>query len=274
MDLAHAIWLGILQGITEFLPISSSAHLILMRYWFGWEIADPQAELMFDVALHVGTLMAILLYFWRDLVRLAGALLSNTPERAVERRLAQGILLGCVPAALVGALFEAPIEEFFRAQYGLISGLLIGVGLLMALADWRGRKTRALESMGLLDALLIGVAQAFALIPGFSRSGITIIAGLALGLQREAAARFSFLLATPITFGAAVWSFRHALKEGIPQEMAVPMLAGALSSMVVGWLCIAFLLRYLRTRSLMPFVVYRVGAGVATLIRIATVGLK
>lgn len=274
MDLAHAIWLGILQGITEFLPISSSAHLILMRYWFGWEIADPQAELMFDVALHVGTLMAILLYFWRELVRLAGALLSNTPERAVERRLAQGILLGCIPAALVGALFEAPIEEFFRAQYGLISGLLIGVGLLMALADWRGRKTRALESMGLLDALLIGVAQAFALIPGFSRSGITIIAGLALGLQREAAARFSFLLATPITFGAAVWSFRHALKEGIPQEMAVPMLAGALSSMVVGWLCIAFLLRYLRTRSLMPFVVYRVGAGVATLIRIATVGLK
>jgi undecaprenyl-diphosphatase len=274
VELIHAIWLGILQGITEFLPISSSAHLILMRYWFGWEIADPQAELMFDVALHVGTLMAILLYFWRDLVRLAGGLFSSTPERAVDRRLAWGIVIGCVPAAVAGALFEEPIEDYFRAQYGLISALLIGVGLLMALADWRGRKVRALESVGLLDALLIGVAQAFALIPGFSRSGITMIAGLALGLEREAAARFSFLLATPITFGAAVWSFRHVLKGGVSPEMATPMLAGALTSMVVGWLCIAFLLRYLRTGSLMPFVVYRVGVGVATLIRIATVGLR
>ena len=271
MELIHAIWLGILQGVTEFLPISSSAHLILMRYWFGWEIADRQAELMFDVALHVGTLMAILLYFWRDLLRLASALVSHRHEQAVERRLAYSILIGCLPAALVGALFEKPIEEFFRTQYGLISILLIGVGLLMALADWRGRKTRTIESVGLLDALLIGVAQAFALIPGFSRSGITIIAGLALGLQREAAARFSFLLATPITFGAAVWSFRHVLKEGIPHAMAVPMLAGALTAMVVGWLSIAFLLNYLRTRTLMPFVVYRVGVGIATLIRLVMV---
>ncbi len=274
MELTHVIWLGILQGVTEFLPISSSAHLILMRYWLGWEIADPQAELMFDVALHVGTLMAILLYFWRDLTRLAGALFSSAPERSSERRLAWSILIGCIPAALVGALYEEPIEQFFRDQYGLISVLLIGIGLLMALADWRGRKVRALESIGLLDALLIGVAQAFALIPGFSRSGITIIAGLALGLQREAAARFSFLLATPITFGAALWSFRHVLKEGVPSQMAVPMIAGALTAMVVGWLCIAFLLRYLRTGSLLPFVAYRVGAGVATLIRIATVGMK
>jgi undecaprenyl-diphosphatase len=274
LDLYQAIWLGVLQGITEFLPISSSAHLILMRYWFGWEIADPQTELMFDVALHAGTLMAILLYFWRDLVRLASALLENTPERAVERRLAWGILIGCIPAALAGSLFEEPIEQFFRAQYGLISGLLIGVGLLMALVDWRGRKVRALESIGLLDALLIGVAQALALIPGFSRSGITIIAGLALGLQREAAARFSFLLATPITVGAALWSFRHLLKTGVPDGMAVPMVVGALTAMVVGWLSIAFLLNYLRTRSLMPFVVYRVGVGLATLVRIAFVGLR
>ncbi len=270
----QAIWLGILQGVTEFLPISSSAHLILMRYWFGWEIGNPQAELMFDVALHVGTLLAIVLYFWRDLVRLASALFSRQHERMVERRLAWSILIGCIPAALAGALFENAIENFFREQYALISGLLIGVGMLMALADRLGRKTRMLESIGLLDGLLIGIAQAFALIPGFSRSGITIIAGLMLGLQREAAARFSFLLATPITFGAAVWSFRHVLQEGLPSRMAVPMLAGALTSMVVGWLCIAFLLRYLRTGSLMPFVVYRAGVGVATLIRIATVGLK
>lgn len=272
MDLIQAIWLGALQGLTEFLPISSSAHLILMRYWFGWEIGDPQMELMFDVALHVGTLMAIVGYFARDLARLAGALFSPDPSRAIERRLAWGVVIGCIPAALVGALFEDTIEAYFRSQYVGISGLLIGVGILMALADRFGAKTRSIESIGLLDALLIGVAQSLALIPGFSRSGITIIAGLALGLQREAAARFSFLLATPITFGAALWSFRHLFKQSIPAEMVTPMIAGALTAMVVGWLCIAFLLRYLRTRSLMPFVIYRVRVGVATLVRIFTGG--
>jgi len=119
--------------------------------------------------------------------------------------------------------------------------------------------------VGIVDALLIGVAQSLALVPGFSRSGITIVAGLMLGLQREAAARFSFLLATPITFGAAVWSFRNLFKGGVPAEMLAPMLAGGAAAMVVGWLCIAFLIRYLRTRSLMPFVVYRVAIGLATL---------
>ncbi|GIV08502.1 MAG: undecaprenyl-diphosphatase [Fimbriimonadales bacterium] len=265
MDILQAIWLGILQGLTEFLPISSSAHLILMRFWFGWEIGDPQMELMFDLALHVGTLTAIVVYFWRDLARLAGAAFSTNPERAVDKRLAWGIVAGCVPAALVGVLFENPIEEFFRSQYALIAGLLIGVGLLMAWLDRSGRKQRALESIGVMDAFLIGAAQACALIPGFSRSGITIIAGLMLGLQREAAARFSFLLATPITFGAAVWSFRNVFKEGLPPEMVAPMIAGGAAAMVVGWLCIAFLIRYLRTRSLTPFVVYRVALGLATL---------
>ncbi len=265
MDILQAIWLGVLQGLTEFLPISSSAHLILMRFWFGWEIGDPQTELMFDLALHVGTLTAIVVYFWRDLTRVAGAAFSSDPERAVDKRLAWGIVVGCIPAALVGVLFEDPIEEFFRSQYALIAGLLIGIGLLMAVVDKLGRKQRALESIGVLDAFLIGVAQACALIPGFSRSGITIIAGLMLGLQREAAARFSFLLATPITFGAAVWSFRNVFKEGLSAEMVVPMLAGGAAAMVVGWLCIAFLIRYLRTRSLMPFVVYRIAIGLATL---------
>ncbi|MDW8106344.1 MAG: undecaprenyl-diphosphatase UppP [Armatimonadota bacterium] len=265
MDILQAIWLGVLQGLTEFLPISSSAHLILMRFWFGWEIGDPQAELVFDVALHVGTLTAIVAYFWRDLARLARAAFSRAPEHAVDKRLAWSIVVGCVPAAIVGALFEDPIEAFFRSQYALIAGLLIGIGILMAVVDWCGRKQRALESVGMMDALLIGVAQACALIPGFSRSGITIVAGLMLGLQREAAARFSFLLATPITFGAAVWSFRNLFTGGVPHELVVPMIAGGAAAMVVGWLCIAFLLRYLRTRSLMPFVVYRVVVGAATL---------
>lgn len=268
MDLMQAVWLGILQGLTEFLPISSSAHLILMRFWFGWELADPQVALTFDVALHVGTLTAIVAYFWRDLSRMAIALFSPEPERALDRRLAWGVVIGCIPAAVVGALFEDSIEEYFRSQYVGISWLLIGIGLLMAIADRLGRKQRSLESIGLPDAFLIGIAQSLALIPGFSRSGITIVAGLLLGLQRESAARFSFLLATPITFGAALWSFRPLMKGDIPSEMIVPMVAGALSAMVVGWLCIAFLLRYLRTRSLMPFVVYRVAVGLATLANI------
>lgn len=265
MDILQAIWLGVLQGLTEFLPISSSAHLILMRFWFGWEIGDPQAELVFDVALHVGTLTAIVVYFWRDLTRIASAAFSAEPARAVDKRLAWGIAIGCLPAAAVGVLFEDPIEEFFRSQYALIAGLLIGIGVLMAIVDRLGRKERSLESLGIMDALLIGMAQALALVPGFSRSGITIIAGLMLGLQRESAARFSFLLATPITFGAAVWSFRNLFKGGVPAEMIAPMAAGGAAAMVVGWLCIAFLIRYLRTRSLMPFVVYRVAIGLATL---------
>jgi len=272
VELIQAIWLGALQGLTEFLPISSAAHLILMRYWLGWEIRDPKLELMFDLALHMGTLLAIVGYFARDLGRIGGALFSTDPHRAVDKRLAWGIIVGCIPAAIVGALFENPIEEYFRSQYTLISALLIGIGLLMAIADRWGTKTRSIESIGLIDALLIGAAQSLALIPGFSRSGITIIAGLALGLQREAAARFSFLLATPITFGAALWSFRHLLKMSVPAEMVLPLIAGALTAMVVGWACIAFLLRYLRTRSLMPFVVYRIGIGVATLARLFSGG--
>jgi len=128
MDILQAIWLGVLQGLTEFLPISSSAHLILMRFWFGWEIGDPQTELVFDVALHVGTLTAIVVYFWRDLVRIAGAAFSTDPERAIDKRLAWGIVVGCIPAALVGALFEDTIEEVFRSQFALIAGCSSGLG--------------------------------------------------------------------------------------------------------------------------------------------------
>jgi hypothetical protein len=134
-------------------------------------LATPQTELVFDVALHVGTLTAIVAYFWRDLARIATAAFSTDPERAIDKRLAWGIVVGCIPAALVGALFEDTIEEVFRTQYAVIAGLLIGIGLLMAVVDRLGRKQRALESVGIVDALLIGVAQSLALIPGFSRVG-------------------------------------------------------------------------------------------------------
>jgi undecaprenyl-diphosphatase len=128
MDILQAIWLGVLQGLTEFLPISSSAHLILMRFWFGWEIGDPQAELVFDVALHVGTLTAIVVYFWRDLVRIAGAAFSTDPERAIDKRLAWGIVIGCIPAALVGALFEDTLRRCSARSTQSLRGYSSGLG--------------------------------------------------------------------------------------------------------------------------------------------------
>lgn len=261
----NAIWLGILQGLTEFLPISSSAHLILARFWFNWDLPTGHEELLFDLALHVGTCAALILYFWRDLGRFLRAIVSGDPAERVNKRLAWGIVLGCLPAALVGALFEEPIEAIFRERVALICAFLIGVGVLMGLADWIGAKHRAMEGLSLLDAFLIGCAQALALLPGFSRSGITITAGLLLGFQREAAARFSFLLSVPITLGAALWSFRKVFQTGIPTELVMPMAMGTGASTLVGLLSIAFLLNYLRTRTLLPFVIYRLLLGSITL---------
>ncbi|MCW5933138.1 MAG: undecaprenyl-diphosphatase UppP [Fimbriimonadia bacterium] len=271
MNLLEAIVLGAVQGATEFLPISSSGHLILARYWFGWEMPEERA-LIFDLALHGGTLLAILLYFGRDLLRFFSALMSADPQRATDKRLAWGILLGCIPAGLAGLLFDDPIENFFRNQFALIAVLLIAVGLLMGAADRFGKKARALTEVRLTDAAAIGIAQAFALIPGFSRSGITMTAGLMMGLEREAAARFSFLLSAPITIAAVAYGGKKALGAGIPSDFVVPMLAGAVTSAVVGLACVAFLIKFLKTKSLAPFVIYRIVIGVATLLHLWLAG--
>lgn len=267
MSLLEALFLGVIQGLTEFLPISSSGHLILGREWFGISAGSPEVELMFDLALHIGTVCALILYFWRDLWTYLQAGLSRSPARSTDRKMAYAIVLGCIPAGLVGLFFSDQIEAVFRGQNKIIAAFLIGFGLLMYLADYLGKKERPLGKVGFWDAILIGCAQALALMPGVSRSGSTLTMGLFLGLQREAAARFSFLMSVPITLAAAVFSFKKAREAGIPDDMIAPMIAGALASMIVGMACIAFLLAYLRTKTTLPFTVYRAIVGIASLVK-------
>lgn len=270
MLVLHAIVLGVIQGLTEFLPISSSGHLILAREALGWELlADAGLNKTFDVALHAGTLISLLGYFRQDVVRLArafGASFAGGIGGDLERRLAWLIAVGTVPAAIAGVVGEEFVEETLGNPL-LVSGLLIGVALLIWLADWRGRKVRGLPELGWWDSLLMGVAQATALAPGVSRSGITITTGLARGLRREAAARFSFLLSIPIVAGASVYSLLGLVRDpsALPAGSVSAFVAGMAAAAASGYLCIHYFLRYLQTRGLAPFVVYRVLVG-ATLL--------
>ena len=254
--------LGLIQGFAEFLPISSSAHLILARDLFGWSLGGQDMELVFDTVLHLGTMVAILAYFRQDIIRLTLALFSSAPERKQDRKLAIYIWLATIPAGVAGAVGEKKIEDIFRANVTLILVLLAGVGILMWLADYLGKKDREGGSVTFWDAMLIGVAQATALMPGVSRSGATITTGLVLGFRREDAARFSFLLSTPAMAGAALWSSRTLKKHPIPSGGEAAMLIGFLVSAVVGYLCIAGLLRFLRTRSVGVFTAYRIALAV------------
>jgi undecaprenyl-diphosphatase len=252
----QALFLGILQGLTEFLPVSSSAHLILIPWFFRWN--NPLVDsLTFDVALHAGTLLAVLWYFWKDWVELVKGFFSILTRRRVENfheRLIIYIVLSTIPAAVFGFLLEKTIEGSFRNP-GLIVFPLIAVSLLMIYAERRPHPSYSLEKLTLKDSLIIGFAQALALLPGVSRSGITITTGLLQGYRREAATRFSFLLSTPAIAGAALLHFRH-----LPKEMASewPIFAvGLASSGIIGYLTIAFLMRYLREHTLNAFAYYR-----------------
>ncbi len=259
--LLQAIVIGIVQGITEFLPISSSAHLIVIPRLFGWN--DPflnSAE--FDVTLHLGTLAALLIYFWRDLVRLTRALLQSLVERRIgadpDRRLAWLLAITVVPASLLGVALEDFFDRFFREELVVVGVLVLVGAVLLLLAERWGRRTRTLDSLRPAEALAVGVAQALALFPGISRSGITIAAGLFLGLEREAAARFSFLMGTPIIAGAGLWKLRSLLAGGAGSFDPSVMLAGVVAAAVAGLLAIGFLLAYLRRRSTGLFIGYRV----------------
>lgn len=239
----HAAFaLGIIQGVAEFLPISSSAHLALAHHFFGWNVED---NLTFDVALHFGTLVAILAYFGRDWLKLL---------RARDRML-WFVLVASIPGALAGAKFEEAAATTFRSPL-MMALLLAAMGLLMAAAERWGKKTLEIAQVRWGEALAIGVAQALAIMPGVSRSGITMSTGLALGLTREAAARFSFLLATPIMLGATLYQCRHLVSE--PATVAwLPLIIGVVASAVTGFAAIAFLMRFLRNHSFYPFVIYR-----------------
>jgi len=261
MPFYQAIVLAIVQGLTEFLPISSTAHLALFPWFMGWK--DP--GLTFDVALHLGTLLAVLLYFWRLWIDMFGSALgwseAADPEVRQNRGLFWFVFLGTLPAGLAGWFFEQSAEHQLR-QPVVIGGALIGVGLLMWAGDRLKTHTHTLRDVSLMDSLLVGVAQAFAIVPGVSRAGVTMTAGLFRGMTRETCARFSFLLSTPIIAGAALKAGMDLYREGLPPETRLPFLIGVVVAGLVGYLVIAVLIRYLERRTFRIFVVYRIVLGV------------
>ena len=271
MPLYQAIVLALVQAFTEFLPVSSTAHLTLFPWLLGWQ--DP--GLAFDVALHAGTLVAVLLYFFKDWLTLAlcGVGLkypANAPSEEVAQRkkLFWYMVIGTIPGGLLGALFERKIEDHFRTPY-VIATSMIAVALVMWWADSKSRLTRPLEQSNVGDALTIGTAQALALCPGVSRSGITITAGLFRGFTREAATRFSFLLSTPLIAGAVVSHLPKLIKLHKSGGLDLPLstlLISILVSGVAGYFVIAFFLRYLQTHTLKLFVFYRLLFGIIVLV--------
>ena len=266
MDLVfQAIVLGIVQGLTEFLPISSSAHLIVIPALLGWDVPVDTFinTATFDVMLHAGTLLALLIYFWRDLIRLLRAFFASLRDRSLatdpDRRLAWLLLISVIPAAILGAAFESFFDTYFRANLLFIPILLvIGAGILFV-AERAARHVREIWQITWLDALIIGIAQAFALFPGISRSGITISAGLFLGMKREAAARFAFLMGIPVIAGAAIWKAREIPFSTLDSTEALALAAGLVAAAVTGVLAIRLLLRYLQSHTTDIFVAYRVG---------------
>jgi undecaprenyl-diphosphatase len=272
----EALLLGIAQGLTEFLPISSSGHLILVPWLqdYRFLLDHPDFNKTFDVALHAGTLIAAIVYFRHEVVRLTRGFLIAARKRAVEtadERLAIAIAIGTVPAVIFGGLGESFIEDHLGEPW-MISIQLIVFGWLLGLAD-RLPQRRSIEAVGNREGLMIGLAQVLALAPGTSRSGITITAARYLGLDRDSAARFSFLLLIPVVAGATAKKGLDALQEGLPHGAAGPMVIGTIAAAVSGFLAIAFLLRLLRTTSYRPFVYYRYVIGAACLLIIAT-GLR
>jgi len=263
MPLLHAIVLGIIQGVTEFLPISSTAHLIILPWIFGWD----DGGLTFDIALHVGTLVAVLIYFIREWIQILGQgfglNIGRDPVLSKNRNLLWLLALGSVPAGIIGYLFEKQAESSLRSPW-VIGTTAILIGVLMWVADRSGRRQKDLGHVTMGDALAIGAGQALAVIPGVSRSGITISTGLFCNLDRQTAARFSFLLLTPVTGGAALKKFwdLHKHEGGIPADMHTAFLVGMVVSAITGVLVIGFFMNYLRRRTLSFFVWYRIVFGI------------
>ncbi|HKB29173.1 MAG TPA: undecaprenyl-diphosphatase UppP [Candidatus Limnocylindrales bacterium] len=274
VGLIRAAVLGIVQGLTEFLPISSSAHLIVIPRLLGWNDAFIDST-AFDVMLHLGTLAALLVYFRNDLVRLLRAWLESIRDRRLEgdpeRRLAWLLVVSVIPAAILGAALESFFDQAFRQHYQWIAVFALVGAAFLWLGERRKSAPRTLDQMQLRDAVTIGVAQAAALFPGISRSGITIGTGMLLGLSREAAARFSFLMAVPVIAGAGIWKARTLVGAGLNGAEIGQLAVGVVTSAIFGFLAIAALLRFLRTNPTTVFVVYRIAF--AAVIVVAWLGL-
>jgi undecaprenyl-diphosphatase len=273
VPISHAIILGLVQGLSEFLPISSSGHLLLVPWLFGWNDFDnASTEKAFDVALHLGTLVAAVVYFRHDLVVYVRegtrAVFHRREPVSRDGRLAWLLLLSTVPAAVVGAVFSDQIDEQLGTPTIIAVSLILG-GLLLEWAD-RSTGRRTIEDFTARDAWVVGAAQALALNPGTSRSGITMTAGRFSRFDRDAAVRISFLMMIPVTAGAVLFKGLELAGDGIPEGLAVPMVVGIVTSAISGWLAVWGLLRLVRTHSFTPFVIYRVVAGLSVLVIVAT----
>lgn len=263
MTLLQAAILGIIQGLTEYLPISSTAHLRIIPALLGW--SDPGAA--FTAVIQLGTLAAVFIYFRSDLVSLGfGAVrdLRSQDKWGDDARTVAAILAGTIPIGVLGLLFKKHIESTLRGL-PVIAVSLIVLAIFLALAERIGRRTRAASTLGFGEIQLIGLAQALALIPGASRSGTTLTAALLLGLKRDEAARFSFLLGIPAITAAALYELKHIVAEGITSDQVAALLVATATSFVFGWISIAALLRFLKTQSTWVFIVYRIVLGVAIL---------
>ncbi len=268
MSELEALLLGIVQGLTEFLPISSSGHLILVPWAQDYTFLRDNEDFnkTFDVALHIGTLAGVIFYFRKDLWAMTkGFFRTLRPEGRddPDGRLAWVVIIATIPAVIVGFFGETFIDDHLGEPW-MIALQLIFFGLLLGIAD-RLPQSRGVDSIRVRDGMIVGAAQALSLAPGTSRSGVTITAGRFLGLTRDAAARFSFLLLVPATGGAVVFKGYEALRDGLPPDVAGPMVVGIIASGVAGYLAIAGLLAFVRTRSYDVFVIYRVVLGLVIL---------
>ncbi len=259
----EAIVLGVVQGLTEFLPISSSAHILIVSQLFGWE--DPGAA--FTAVSQIGTEMAVILYFrkdiWRIITTWVKSLYAPDLRRHIDARMGWYVIIGTIPIAAMGLLFQDQIETVARNLW-LVSFTLIFFGIILGVADRVGKKTQELEDLNVRDGVLFGIGQAFALIPGVSRSGATISMGLFLGYTREAATRYAFLLAIPAVMASGLYE-TSKIGEGPSPEWGPTILATVIA-FVIGYLVIAWLIKYISANSYMPFVIYRIVLGILVLI--------
>jgi undecaprenyl-diphosphatase len=270
VSILQAIVLGLVQGATEFAPVSSSGHLILVPWIFGWgAIGDADLQKTFDVALHMGTLIGALIYFRADVSRYAVAWFRSLRARRLttpDERIAWALFVGTIPGAVAGALFENVIQEKLGAPW-LIAVMLVAFGVVLVVVDRRARSDRAFDSIGPKEGLLLGTAQALALQPGVSRSGVTITAARAMGLDRESAARFSFLLSLPIIAGAGAYKAVDLAQTGL-QGHAGEFVAGMVASAISGFVVVWGLLRYLKRHDFTVFLWYRVAVAALVVILI------
>ncbi|MEK7433531.1 MAG: undecaprenyl-diphosphatase UppP [Cyanobacteriota bacterium] len=269
MGIIESIILGIIQGLTEFLPVSSSAHLLMFPWIMGWS----QPPFVFDTSLNIGTLIALFIYFRKDISDLIKGFIRLCLIRDIkndfEARLSLLVLLGTIPAGIIGLVFEKDIETYFYSPYVIVFTLIFW-GILLWYADKKGKKNKSIMNLTFVDAFIIGIAQSFALIPGTSRSGVTMTTALFSQFNRESAAKFSFLLSIPITTAATLYKLKDLFRMNITSDLIINFSVGVISSGVIGYLCIAYLLKFLKHNSFAVFGIYRILAGLFLLLLLPT----